>query len=277
MTFGMISIPVALVPAVRRAATPLHLVHTADGCLGRIRYRKTCELDGRHVTEQEVGRGYETTSGGLVPVTDADLDHLPLATAHTIELLGTVPSGEVDARRLGAGAYYLAAGDSPAGARPYLLLARILARRGQAVVVKLAVRGDRERIALLRPLGDALTLSLLRWPDEVRQPSAAAPAEAAVSDDELAAALALVAARSADSLDDIPGLVDHYGEALAALVDAKVHDRDLTEPRTGARPAQPVDLMGLLRASVDDARAGRGEPPAPRPAPPGRRQDPRRR
>ncbi|MFC4507216.1 MULTISPECIES: Ku protein, partial [Streptomyces] len=82
ITFGLISVPVALVPAVRRPASPLHQMHTAGGCFGRIWIRKVCELDGARVAEQDVGRAYEKASGALVPVTDDDLDRLPLPTAH---------------------------------------------------------------------------------------------------------------------------------------------------------------------------------------------------
>ncbi|MFC4508657.1 MULTISPECIES: Ku protein, partial [Streptomyces] len=225
-----------------------------------------CELDGARVAEQDVGRAYEKASGALVPVTDDDLDRLPLPTAHTIELLGTVPADGVDPRRLGAGAYYLAAQDSPAGARPYLLLARALARRRQAVAVKLALRGDRERLGLLRPQGDALTVELLRWPDEVQAPAGIAPAPVDVGDDELAAALDLISARSADCLADVPQLVDRYARALADLVDAKIHNRDLTTPPRSATPARPADLMALLTASVTDTHAPPGDAPAERPA-----------
>ncbi|MFC4506104.1 MULTISPECIES: hypothetical protein [Streptomyces] len=75
-----------------------------------------CELDGARVAEQDVGRAYERASGALVPVTDDDLDRLPLPTAHTIELPGTVPADGIDPRR--PGAYYLPAQDSPTGAAP---------------------------------------------------------------------------------------------------------------------------------------------------------------
>ncbi|MER6082440.1 hypothetical protein [Streptomyces sp. NPDC001833] len=73
---------------------------------------------------------------------------MPLAAAHAIELLGTLPVSAIDPRQIGAGAYHLTASTAPAAVRPHLLLAEILARRDQAVIVKCAVRGDRERIGL---------------------------------------------------------------------------------------------------------------------------------
>ncbi|WBO69047.1 Ku protein [Streptomyces camelliae] len=140
------TVPVSLVSAVKRGGTPLHLVHVAGGCYGRIRYRKVCEIEDREVADQDIGRGYETPAA-IVPVTDADLDHLPLVTAHAIELLGTLPTEAIDPLRVGAASYYLAASTaSAATVRPYVLLVQALARRSQVAIVKYAVRGDRERL-----------------------------------------------------------------------------------------------------------------------------------
>lgn len=260
VVFGLVMLPVGLVSAVESGGTPLHLVHAAGGCYGRIRYRKVCELEDREVAEQDIGCGYELPGGRTIPVTDADLDHLPLATAHAIELLGTLPVEAIDPRQIGAASYYLAAATAPAAVRPYVLLVEALARRSQVAIVKFAVRGDRERLGMLRPLRGALVLNALRWSDEIRPSAGAAPARAAgVDEEELAAALDLIEARSVDTLDEIPGLTDRYAQALADVVDAKLHARDLARLAEPARGPHPVDLMDMLRQSVRDARADRGE------------------
>ncbi|MGW3038156.1 non-homologous end joining protein Ku [Streptomyces sp. NPDC001178] len=264
VVFGLVMLPVGLISAVERGGTPLHLVHAAGDCYGRIRYRKVCELEAREVDEQDIGRGYELPGGRTIPVTDADLDHLPLATAHAIELLGTLPAEAIDPRQIGAAAYYLASATAPASVRPDVLLVEALVRRSQVAIVKFAVRGDRERLGMLRSLHGALVLNALRWSDEVRPPVGIAPAPAAVSEDELAAALNLIEARSVDSLDEVEGLTDRYAQALAAVVDAKLHARDLARPAEPARGRHPVDLMDMLQQSVRDARADRGEIEKPR-------------
>ncbi|MGW3200150.1 non-homologous end joining protein Ku [Streptomyces sp. NPDC001118] len=259
IVFGLISVPIGLVKATERGTTPLHLVHTAGDCLGRIRYRKVCELDGQTLADHQIGRGYETPSG-IVPVTDADLDNLPIATARAIELVAVVPADRIDPRQIGAAGYYLTADNSPATARPYTLLVRALKRRSRVAIVKYATRGDRERLGMLRPLGDALVLNGLRWSDEVRDVERGiAPAPADVDEDELAAALELADTLSVDELGDVPDLTDHYAQALAELVDAKVHDRQLTQPSGPPQRAQMVDLMAALQQSVRAARASRSE------------------
>ncbi|MGW1039442.1 non-homologous end joining protein Ku [Streptomyces sp. NPDC002547] len=259
ITFGLVSVPVGLIRATQPRTTPFHLVHTAHGCLGRIRYRKHCELDGVEVPEYGIGRGYETPAGSIVPVTDADLDNVPLPTAHAIELLGTLPADKIDPRQVGDSSYYLAPGPAPSAVRPYLLLAEALARRSQVAVVKLALRGDRERLGMLRPLNGTLVVNVLRWADEVRPPSGVAPAPTEVNDDELAQALELIDACSVDTIDDIPSLVDHYAQALASLIKAKTQDRDIHQASPRPSRTQPVDLMAALQESVRTARSRRGE------------------
>ncbi|MGW0844286.1 Ku protein [Streptomyces sp. NPDC002787] len=134
----------------------------------------------------------------------ADLDNVPLPTAHAIELLGTLPADTIDPRQIGESSYYLAVGPAPSAVRPYVLLVEALSRRSQVCVVKLAVKGDRERLGMLRPLNGILVVNVLRWADEVRPPSGVAPAPADVNEAELAQALELIDACSVDTIDDIP-------------------------------------------------------------------------
>ncbi|EMF52388.1 MULTISPECIES: Ku protein [Streptomyces] len=263
IVFGMVTVPVGLISATERGTTPLRLVHTAGGCYGRIRHRKRCDVEDRDVAEHEIGRGYELPGGKVIPVSDADLDHIPLPTAHAIELLGTAPAGSIDPRQIGAASYFLAAATEPTGIRPYVLLVRALAHRSQVAIVKFAVRGDRERLGMLRPLNGALVLNALRWSDEIHSPAGAAPSPAEVEEDELAAAVDLIEARTVDTLDDLPGLTDHYAQALATTVEAKLNARDLSGPSEPVQGPQPVDFMDVLRRSVHDARVRRAEPAKP--------------
>jgi DNA end-binding protein Ku len=61
---------------------------------------------------------------------------------------------------------------------------------------------------------------------------------------------------------------DNYREALQEVIDAKVEGREIVAPpeEEGAAPAA-VDLMAALRASVERARAARGEEGTAEPTP----------
>lgn len=259
VAFGLVSIPIALVPATERRAVEFRAIHRADS--GRVRIRKVCEADGQEVTADEISRAYET-SAGLVPVSDADLASLPLPTAHAIEVVAFVPASSIDPLHLGAGAYYLAARGDVA-ARPYVLLRRALERSSKVAVAKYALR-DRERLGLLRVTGDVIALHGLRWPDEIRLATAvpAPPAGAPASEEEIKAALALADALSGQPLSDVH---DEYREALEAVIAAKAEHRRLAPARPP--PAQVVDLMAALQQSVRDAQEAREGKPAAAQAP----------
>lgn len=265
VTFGLISLPVALVSATERHTTPFHLIHATD-CHGRIRYRKACELDGETVDEHDIGRGYETPAG-VVPLTDADLEHLPITSARTLQLAGFVPADRIDLRQVGAASYYLRPTDTtPATLKPYVLLRDALARTDRVAIVTFAIRGDRERLGILRPLRGGLAVHALLWPDEIRPVDPAlVPPPADVDEDELAAALALIDACTVETLDEIPDLVDHYAEALDILIDAKTRHRPTPAGQPRPHEREATDLLATLERSVRAARTARGEDPGPMP------------
>ncbi|MER7514724.1 Ku protein [Streptomyces lavendulae] len=87
-------------------------------------------------------------------------------------------------------AYYLSP-DGPAAQKPYVLLRKALERSSRVAVARYSMR-DRERLGLLRVVGDVIALHQMRWPDEIRPTSAVpAPADVDVTDGEIDAAAEL--------------------------------------------------------------------------------------
>ncbi|WP_405827328.1 Ku protein [Streptomyces sp. NBC_00105] len=261
ISFGLVTIPIKVVPATESHAISLRQIHTADG--GRIRYRKVCELDGQQLRQDEIVRGYETATGTLVPVTDEDLDNLPLPTAKAIEIVSFVPAASIDPIQIGA-SYYLAATEKVA-AKPYELLRQALERSAKVAVAKFAMR-DRERLGLLRVKDDVIVLHALRWPDEIR-PTAQVPVpDVGVTDDEVEAAVRLAETLTGDGIGE---LRDEYRDALEEVIAAKTGTGTLPAPAEEAPPAsaEVIDLMAMLEKSVQDAKATRGEPATVHPLP----------
>ncbi|MEU8917361.1 Ku protein [Streptomyces nigrescens] len=164
VTFGLVSIPVTVHAATERQPVPLHQVHTRCGG-GRIRLRRVCEREGRvELPHEEVARDYEAPDGRTVVLSDSDLADLPLPSMRAIEVVGFLPSGDVDPIALGR-PYYL--GVAGAGARPYRLLRDAMADSGLVGVARMALRG-RERLVVLRVRDKAIVAQVLLWPDEIR-------------------------------------------------------------------------------------------------------------
>ncbi|MFE2326626.1 Ku protein [Streptomyces sp. NPDC059385] len=254
ISFGLVSIPIKLVNATESHSISFRQIHLADG--GRVRYRKVCELDGEEVPAAEIGKGYEEADGSIVPITEEDLAQLPLATARTIEIMSFVPAEEIDPLQMDA-AYYLAANGATA-AKPYTLLREALKRSRKVAIAKYALRG-RERLGMLRVVGDVIAMHGLLWPDEIREPEGVAPeASVSVRDAELDLADALMA-----TLGDVElsSLKDEYREAVEELITAKAGGafEPSSEAVVESAGGQVIDLMAALERSVRAAKASRGE------------------
>ncbi|MFH8519194.1 Ku protein [Streptomyces gelaticus] len=253
ISFGLVSIPIKVVSATEDHAIRFRQVHLED--MGRVRTRKICSIDDEVVPQEEIGKGYELTRDEVVPVTDEELDGMPLPTAKAIEIVAFVDADSIDPVRI-SDSYYLAVGGQ-AAAKPYTLLRRALERSDKVAVAKFAWH-NRERLGLLRVRDDALVLHAMRWPDEIRSPESLAPRDVDLDDEEIERAVQLTETMA---LDDISGFRDEYRAALEELIEAKSEGKELPEQAEGEEkePGKVVDLMAALNASVKAAKESRGE------------------
>ncbi|GGJ75757.1 non-homologous end joining protein Ku [Streptomyces camponoticapitis] len=253
ISFGLVNIPIKLVNATESHSISFRQIHLADG--GRIRYRKVCELDEEEVTSAEIGKAYQDADGSMIPITDDDLAQLPLPTAKTIEILGFVPESSIDPLQVGS-AYYIAANGVPA-AKPYTLLREALKRSEKVAIAKFALRG-RERLGMVRVLGDVIALHGLLWPDEIRQAEGVAPeTDVRIRDAELDLADALM-----DTLGEVEleSLHDDYQEAVEELIASKAAGGEVRAPEGAGRgEGKVLDLMAALEGSVRAAKESRVE------------------
>lgn len=252
ISFGLVTIPIRVSSATESHNIAFHQVHLED--MGRVRTRKVCEIDGEVVPEQDIGKGYEVSKDHLVPITDDELDDMPLPTAKAIDIVAFVPADSIDPVRLSDSYYLEAAG--PVAAKPYTLLRKALERSERVAVAKFALRG-RERLGLLSVKENALVLHSMKWPDEIRSAESLAPKPVDLDDEEIERAMQLMDSMAAD---DLSGFRDEYRDALEAIIEAKEKGE---EPPAAERPepkeGRVVDLMAALEQSVSQARESRGE------------------
>ncbi|MBT2895840.1 Ku protein [Streptomyces sp. McG3] len=253
ISFGLVTIPVKVVSATQDHSIHFRQVHLED--LGRVRTRKVCELDGEVLSQDEIGKGYELSKEQTVPITDEELDRIPLPTAKAIEIVAFVDAGSVDPIRI-SDSYYLAI-DGKVAEKPYTLLRRALERSDKVAVAKFAWH-NRERLGLLRVREGAIVLHSMRWPDEIRSPESLAPLQVELDDEEIERAVQLTDTMAVDS---IAGFRDTYRDALEELLTAKSEGKELPEPAEGEeqQEGKVVDLMAALNASVEAAKESRGE------------------
>jgi DNA end-binding protein Ku len=259
VSFGLVSIAVKLYSATEEKDIRFHQVHRTDG--GRIKYKRTCSIDGEEVTYDDIAKGYDIGGGEMVILTDEDFAELPLTTSRAIDVLQFVPADEIDPIMF-AKAYYL----EPEGqaAKPYVLLRDALQDADRVAIVKIALR-QREQLATLRVRDDVLVLNTMLWPDEVRNVDFGfLDEDIETRPAELAMASSLIDSMAGSFKPD--EFTDNYRAALQEIIDAKVEGREVVAPEeTEEAPAAAVDLMAALKASVERAKAARGES-APAPA-----------
>jgi DNA end-binding protein Ku len=250
ITFGLVAIPVKAYSATEERGTGLHQFHATDG--GRIRLRRTCEIDGADVPFAELASGFELPDGDVVMLTQEDMAGLPATTAHAIEVRSFTPLERIDPLYYHRG-YFLA--PEPAGAKPYVLLAEALRETGKVAVATVALR-QRETLAMLRERDGVLILTTLLWPDEVRTPDFPFLDEnVPVATKELSSAVADVTRLSEDFRPE--RYADRYQAALRDLVAARVATGKVVRPTAAEQDAAAATLVTALKESADQAATAR--------------------
>jgi DNA end-binding protein Ku len=253
ISFGLVTVPVRLHPATRRhAELSFRLLHKKDHA--PIDYRRFCSEEGVEVPWEDIEKGYEYAKGQFVVVTDRDFEKARVPQTQMIEIRDFVPAAQIDA------AFY----ESPywveparTGRKAYALLRETLARTGRVGVGTFVMR-QRERLAALRPAGDAIMLATLRFADQLRGSGDLDVPSDRASKKELALATRLV-----DTLagDFEPGRYhDTYRETLRRAITQKAEGKELVTPRAERRP-KVVSLVAALEKSLAGPRAARGGRP----------------
>jgi len=250
IAIGLVGVPVKLYSATEEKNIRFHQVHAADG--GQIEMHRICKKDGEEVPYAEIAKGFEVSQGEYVILTDDDLAEVPVPTAKTITLEVFVPAEQVDPIYFDK-AYYLAP-DGEAALKPYLLLLRSMEDSGRVGVAKIALR-QKEHLAALYVRDRTLVLSMMLWPDEVREPDFGfLDKETTLRKQERQMADSLVESMAGDFQPD--DFTDEYREGVRELVEAKIEGREVTTA-PAAKSTKGTELLDMLAASVEAAKKAR--------------------
>jgi DNA end-binding protein Ku len=265
ISFGLVTIPVKLVPAIRSDEdVHFHYLHAKDK--GRLKTIRQCEIDGKEVPWNETVRGFEYEKGKYVVVDDDELKALRPEATQSIEIQAFVGKDEIDTILFDV-PYHLE--PEKQGRRAYALLGDALRKSGKVGVAQVVLR-TRAHLAVLSPHKDGLILELLHYAHEIieAKEEGAAPAKAKPTAGELKAAEMLIGAMTRPF--DPREYKDDYEEKLRASLEAHARGELPRRQRTKAPPAtNVVDLVEVLKRSLakQPAGAGRKEGRAPKRAP----------
>src|SRR5215210_1667944 len=233
--FGLVTIPVKLYLATEsNYQVRFNMLHEKD--LSRIQMKTYC------------------------PVTDEDLEKVPLKTVRTIEIEQFTKAEREDTNtRFVKQAYFIE--PDKIGRKAFYLLKSVLADEGLTAICKVVIK-DREALAAMDPFSDTMILTTLHWPDEIRSTN-----ELDLPDEEpdfkpaeLAMAKQLVSSMTGEFEPE--NYKDEYRDALMQVIEAKVEGHEAVAPEPAEEAGNLVDLMAALEASVKSAKAARsGEAP----------------
>jgi DNA end-binding protein Ku len=262
ISFGLVTIPVKLLPAVRADEdVHFHYLHAKDN--GRIKNVRKCEIDGKEIPWNEIVRGYEYDKGQYAIIDDAELKALRPEATQSVEIQAFVKRDEIDPKLFDT-PYYLE--PEKKGRHAYALLRDALAKSGRVGIAQVILR-TRAHLAALSPSGNGLLIELLRYPHEVipEKEIDLPPAKEKTSAGEMKAAEMLIDAMV--KTFDPREYKDDYEEKLKAALEERARGKTKKPLEVKAQPSATnvIDLVDVLKRSLaKHPSSGKGPKKSPK-------------
>src|SRR2546425_5628136 len=216
LTFGLVTIPVKLYTATEGKDVRFRLLHSS--CMTPIQNKRYCPQHEQIVDWNDVVRGYEYAKGKFVPVSDEELDGVPLDTAGTVNVTSFADLHQIDPIYYQK-SYYPAPGEG--GQKAFRLLHDTMGETTKVAVGKVVIK-EKEHLVAVRPHNGTLVMSTLYYADEVRAVSDVPelPVQAKVHPNEKKMATQLIEGLIASF--NPAEYRDEYREALQKVIAAKI-------------------------------------------------------
>jgi DNA end-binding protein Ku len=253
ISFGLVTIPVALYPATRREELSFRLLRKSDQ--SPVNYKRVAEADGKEVPWDEIVKGYEYEKGKFVVLQAEDFKRVDLeAAAQTIDIMDFVKAEEINPMYFQK-PYYLE--PQKGGDKPYALLRDALGDSGRIGIAKVVIR-TREHLAGVKAQGDALILEIMHFSDElVGADELKFPKKGHAREREIQMAKKLIDGMTEKW--DPAKYEDEYKTQLMAMIEEKVKNPKAKHelPKTSKKPSNVIDLMSVLEESLSHTRGGK--------------------
>ena len=244
LRLSLVLIPVRLVPAVSTEdAISFRQIHEPSG--KAIKYLKGVR-DGDTFTEvpdEEIIKGYEHAKGHHVLIHPEEIDELKLEAKHTIDMVRFVDEAEIDSRYFEKPYYLLPDGDE--ADEGYTVIRDALKQTRKIAVGQIIMHG-REHLVGVKALGRGLALYILRYADELREPTSYFEGITAEPDPEAVELAAELIERESGRFEP-EKMADQYTEAIREMIQAKIENR----APEGKPETAVVNIMAALKKSME--------------------------
>jgi DNA end-binding protein Ku len=223
----------------------------------RLRQQLVDEVTREEVEGEAKGRGYEYAKNAYIPVDDDELDALAVESKHTIEIDSFVPREQIDERYLDS-PYYITP-DGHVGQDAFAVIREAM-RGKDMVALGRVVLAKRERVVMLEPWDKGLVATTLHYPYEIRDGKEYFDdiPDMKVEPDMLKLAQHILQSKATDF--DPSQFVDHYEEAVVAMLNKKQAGLPVSREHIAPRPQNAVNLMDALHRSIAEEKAAPARP-----------------
>jgi DNA end-binding protein Ku len=249
LSFGLVNVPVALVPATRDRGVHFNLIH--EKTHERLHVSYVCTKENAPVDYSEIAHGFDT-GDGYVMLTDDELAAAQPEKTRTIDIAEFVELAQIDPILFDHPYYLLPAGEGEGPLRAYRLLVDVLGDAEKVAIGQFVLR-TKEYLVAVRAKDGLLALTTMNLKQDIRPtddldlPRRKRPAKAKVDQ-----AVALVEALGTDFEHE--AYKDRYRNRLRKLIRDKAAGETITPPPEPEAPGAPPDLMEVLKASLDQVR-----------------------
>jgi len=246
ISFGLLNVPVRLYSAVARRNIALREIRESDSA--RIKHRRVAEGTDEEVPYENIVKAYELSPGQYVPLGKDEMAALAPEKTRAIDVQDFVDIEEIDPMYFDS-PYYL--GPADGAEKAYSLLAAAMENSGKAAISRFVFR-NKEHLAALRASDGVLTLTTMRFHDEVVPPGeldVLPDKKPKVAKREREMAEQLIASLSTEFEPD--QYRDEYREQLLALIEQKAEGKEIVAPEAEEKKATKApDLMAALEESI---------------------------
>jgi len=249
ISFGLLNVPVKLYSAVSKQTVRFRELREGDS--SRVKHKRVAESDGKEVPYEKIVKGYEYAPDQYVVLSRDELSELEPQRSRAIEIQDFVDLDDIDPIYFEQ-PYYL--GPDKGAERAYALLVQAMKDARKVAIARFVLR-NKEHLAAIRTMDDVLTLTTMRFHDEVSSPE---DVDGEVFEEakpkkpekrELDMAKQLIESLTSDF--DPDKYRDEYREELLDLLERKAEGKEVVSaPSEEPKPTKAPDLMAALEESL---------------------------
>lgn len=245
LSMGLVNIPVRAIPITKEKKISFRMLHKS--CTTPISYKRFCE-EGDEVLESEIVYGYKIDRGKYLVFDKKEIASAKPESSKVIALDRFINFFLVDPHYFEK--TYLLEPDGSEAA--YSLFRKTLEKTGKAAIGKMTISA-KERIVLIHYYQNAIVATILRYQDEVLDPSKMEGLKGLPEPGEKEMALAKDIVDKLTGDLDLSEYHDGYRERIEALIDSKLKGEVLHLQKRERKPSAK-SLMEALRETAESLK-----------------------